>query len=29
VDWIVLNPLNWEPEQLERIAADVLPRVRA
>jgi alkanesulfonate monooxygenase len=28
VDTIVLNPLDWGPEQLERIAADVLPRVR-
>jgi probable F420-dependent oxidoreductase len=27
VDTIVLNPLDWSLEQLERIAADVLPRV--
>ena len=29
VDTIVLNPLDWSVEQLDRIAADVLPRVRA
>src|SRR5262245_62413501 len=29
VDTIVLNPLNWGLEQLERLAADVLPRVTA
>jgi probable F420-dependent oxidoreductase len=28
VDTIVLNPLDWSPGQLERIAGDVLPRVR-
>jgi alkanesulfonate monooxygenase len=28
VDWIVLNPLDWGPEQLELIAGEVLPRVR-
>jgi len=28
VDWIVLNPLNWGLEQLELIAAEVLPRVK-
>jgi alkanesulfonate monooxygenase len=29
VDHIVLNPLNWGPEQLELIAGAVLPRVKA
>jgi alkanesulfonate monooxygenase len=29
VDWIVLNPLDWSLEQLELIAGEVLPRVRA
>ena len=29
VDWIVLNPLDWGPEQLELIAGEVLPRVQA
>jgi probable F420-dependent oxidoreductase len=29
VDTVVLNPLDWSPEQLERLAADVLPRVTA
>ncbi len=28
VDTIVLNPLNWDPAQLELIAGEVLPRVR-
>jgi probable F420-dependent oxidoreductase len=28
VDTIVLNPLDWGPEQLELIAGEVLPRVR-
>ena len=28
VDQIVLNPLNWSTDQLERIAAEVLPRVK-
>jgi alkanesulfonate monooxygenase SsuD/methylene tetrahydromethanopterin reductase-like flavin-dependent oxidoreductase (luciferase family) len=28
VDTIVLNPLHWGDDQLERIASDVLPRVR-
>ncbi len=28
VDRIILNPLDWSPEQLELIAAEVLPRVR-
>jgi alkanesulfonate monooxygenase len=27
VDTIILNPLNWDPEQLELIAHEVLPRV--
>ena len=27
VDNIVLNPLNWSPEQLELIAGHVLPQV--
>lgn len=29
VDQIVLNPLDWDMEQLELIAGEVLPRVRA
>jgi probable F420-dependent oxidoreductase len=29
VDWVVLNPVDWDPEQLERLAADVLPRLSA
>jgi hypothetical protein len=28
VDTIVLNPLDWSLEQLERIAGDVLPRLK-
>jgi len=28
VDTIILNPLNWDREQLELIAGEVLPRVR-
>jgi probable F420-dependent oxidoreductase len=27
VEYVVLNPLNWGMEQLERLAGDVLPRV--
>jgi probable F420-dependent oxidoreductase len=27
MDWVVLNPVDWDPDQLERLAADVLPRV--
>jgi probable F420-dependent oxidoreductase len=27
VDWVVLNPVDWDLDQLERLAADVLPRV--
>jgi probable F420-dependent oxidoreductase len=29
VDWVVLNPVDWDLDQLERLAADVLPRVTA
>ncbi|MBI4013981.1 MAG: LLM class flavin-dependent oxidoreductase [Candidatus Rokubacteria bacterium] len=29
MDWVVLNPVDWDPEQLERLAAEVLPRVTA
>jgi probable F420-dependent oxidoreductase len=29
VDWVVLNPVDWDREQLERLAAEVLPRVSA
>jgi probable F420-dependent oxidoreductase len=28
VSWVVLNPVDWDLEQLERLAGDVLPRVR-
>jgi hypothetical protein len=28
IDTIVLNPLDWSPEQLELIAGEVLPRVK-
>ena len=27
VDHLVLNPLNWDQENLERLASDVLPRL--
>ena len=27
MDWVVLNPVDWDPEQLERLAAEVLPHV--
>jgi hypothetical protein len=27
VDWVVLNPVDWDVAQLERLAAEVLPRV--
>ncbi len=27
MDWVVLNPVDWDGEQLERLAAEVLPRV--
>jgi probable F420-dependent oxidoreductase len=29
VDQLILNPLDWDPENLERLAADVLPLVTA
>jgi probable F420-dependent oxidoreductase len=29
VDWVVLNPVDWDLGQLERLAAEVLPRVTA
>lgn len=28
-DWIVLNPVDWDLDQLERLAGEVLPRVSA
>jgi probable F420-dependent oxidoreductase len=28
MDWVVLNPVDWDLEQLERLAAEVLPHVR-
>lgn len=28
MDWVVLNPVDWDPDQLERLAEEVLPRVR-
>jgi len=28
MDWVVLNPVDWDLEQLERLASEVLPRVR-
>ena len=27
MDWVVLNPVDWDPEQLERLASEVLPHV--
>jgi probable F420-dependent oxidoreductase len=27
MDWVILNPVDWDLEQLERLAADVLPGV--
>ncbi|MGH7321121.1 MAG: LLM class flavin-dependent oxidoreductase [Candidatus Rokuibacteriota bacterium] len=27
MDWVVLNPVDWDLDQLERLAADVLPHV--
>jgi hypothetical protein len=27
MDWIILNPVDWDGEQLERLAAEVLPHV--
>jgi probable F420-dependent oxidoreductase len=29
MDWVILNPLDWDPVQLGRLAADVLPHVGA
>jgi probable F420-dependent oxidoreductase len=29
VDWVVLNPIDWDLVQLERLAAEVLPRIAA
>jgi probable F420-dependent oxidoreductase len=29
VDWVMLNPVDWDLEQLERLAAEILPRIRA
>jgi len=29
MDWVILNPVDWDLEQLERLAAEVLPRVSA
>ncbi len=29
MEWIVLNPLSFEPEQLERLAGEVMPSLRA
>ena len=28
VEHVILNPLDWSPDALERIASDVLPLVR-
>lgn len=28
MDWVVLNPTDWDLEQLERLASEVLPHVR-
>jgi alkanesulfonate monooxygenase SsuD/methylene tetrahydromethanopterin reductase-like flavin-dependent oxidoreductase (luciferase family) len=28
VEHVILNPLDWEPDTLERLASDVLPLVR-
>ncbi len=27
MDWVMLNPVDWDPEQLERLATEVLPHV--
>jgi hypothetical protein len=27
MDWVMLNPVDWDPDQLERLAAEVLPHV--
>jgi probable F420-dependent oxidoreductase len=29
MEWVVLNPVDWDLEQLERLASDVLPHVAA
>ncbi len=29
VEHVILNPVDWDPSMLERIATDVLPLVRA
>jgi probable F420-dependent oxidoreductase len=29
MDWVMLNPVDWDPEQLERLATEVLPHVAA
>ena len=29
MDWVILNPLDWDLDQLERLASEVLPRVTA
>jgi probable F420-dependent oxidoreductase len=28
MDWVILNPVDWDLDQLERLASEVLPRVR-
>ncbi len=28
MEWVVLNPLSFEPEQLERLAGEVMPGLR-
>jgi alkanesulfonate monooxygenase SsuD/methylene tetrahydromethanopterin reductase-like flavin-dependent oxidoreductase (luciferase family) len=27
MDWVMLNPVDWDPDQLERLASEVLPHV--
>jgi hypothetical protein len=27
MDWVMLNPVDWDPDQLERLATEVLPHV--
>ncbi len=29
MDWVLLNPVDWDLEQLERLAAEVVPGIRA
>jgi probable F420-dependent oxidoreductase len=29
MDWVMLNPVDWDPDQLERLAAEVVPDVAA